>query len=258
MPPRLLRPARAAFLCACAAILSPALIACGGSDGASAGTPLADASKASTNDGLAAPTLTMPVSRFAVAQSDLGTAFIVDIPATLQLTAADYAKAPVFASVQEGLTLLKQWGYQGGYETGYTPEGRERAVLQGGFYSKIETHLFNDEDGAKKAFDRFSNYVKGTAGNQPQTAQPVGNQYVAFQRIEGKVPTSSVNAVSHYYLFRRGNLVAVVFTYGADGFMKIETAREMAFMVDQKALGKANAVEPTPTSNYTPAATPKK
>ena len=258
MPPRLLRPARAAFLCACAAILSPALIACGGSDGAAAGTPLADASKASTNDSLAAPTLTMPVSRFAVAQSDLGVAFIVDIPATLQLTAADYAKAPVFASVQEGLTLLKQWGYQGGYETGYTPEGRERAVLQGGFYSKIETHLFNDEDGAKKAFDRFSNYVKGTAGNQPQTAQPVGNQYVAFQRIEGKVPTSSVNAVSHYYLFRRGNLVAVVFTYGADGFMKIETAREMAFMVDQKALGKANAVEPTPTSNYTPAATPKK
>jgi len=200
----------------------------------------------------------MPVSRFAVAQSDLGSAFIVDIPATLQLTAADYAKAKVFASAQEGQTLLKQWGYQGGYETGYTPEGREKAVLQGGFYSKFETHLFEDQDGAKKAFDRFASYLKATSGNQVQTAEPVGNQYVAFQRIEGKVPSSSVNAVFHQYLFRRGNLVSAVLTYGADGFMKIDTAREMAYMVDQKALGKATAVEPTPTSNYTPAATPKK
>ncbi|MEP7216539.1 MAG: hypothetical protein ABI782_09830 [Anaerolineaceae bacterium] len=258
MPPRLLRPARAAFLCACAAILTPALVACSSSDGASAGTPSAASSKTSTNDNSAAPNLTMPVSRFAVAQADLGIDFIVDIPATLQLTAADYAKAPVFASPQEGETLLKQWGYQGGYETGYTPEGREKAVLQGGFYSKIETHLFADQDGAKKAFDRFSSYLKATPGNQPQTAEPVGNQHVAFQRIEGKVPTSSVNSVYHYYLFRRGNLVSVVFTYGADGFMKIDTAREMAYMVDQKALGKATAVEPTPTSNYTPAATPKK
>ena len=146
----------------------------------------------------------------------------------------------------------------GGYETGYTPEGREKAVLQGGFYSKFETHLFGDADGAKKAFDRFASYLKGTQGNQAVSALSVGNQSVAYQRIEGKVPNSSVNAVFHYLLFRRGNLVSVVFTYGAEGFMKIDSAHELAVMVDQKALGKSNAVEPTPTSNYTPPATPKK
>ena len=258
MPPRLPWHARAVLLCASAAIFAPLFLACGGDDDASAGTPSADPSPSAANDVSASPMLTMPVSRFAVSQSDLGTAFIVDIPATLRLTADDYAKAPVFASVQEGQTLLKQWAYQGGYETGYTPEGREKAVLQGGFYSKIETHLFHDQDGAKKAFDRFASYLKATPGNQAQTTLPVGNQYAAFQRIEGKVPNSSVSSVFHYLLFRRGNLVAVVFTYGADGFMKIGTARDLANMVDQKALGNANAVEPTPASNYTPPATPKK
>ena len=257
MPPRLPRPVRAALFCAFAAALTPVMVACGGSDGVAA-TTTADPSRSSTNDGSAAPTLAMPVSRFAVSQDDLGIDFIVDIPATLQLTADDYAKAPVFPSVQEGQSLLKQWGYLGGYETGYTPEGREKAVLQGGFYSKVETHLFNDAEGAKKAFERFSSYLKATPGNQPQTAQAVGNQSVAFQRIEGKVPNSSVSSVFHYFLFRRGNLVSVVFTYGADGFMKIDTARNMANMVDQKALGKTQAIEPTPSTNYTPLATPKK
>lgn len=256
MPPRLPRPVRALLFCVCAAIITPAMVACGGSDGASAGTPSSE--PASANDSTTSPTLAMPVSRFAVSQGDLGAAFLVDIPATLQLALDDYAKAPVFASAQEGQTLLKQWGYLGGYETGYTPEGREKAVLQGGFYSKIETHLFTSEDGAKKAFDRFYSYLKATQGNQALTAQPVGNQHAAFQRIEGKVPNSSVNSVYHYFLFRRGNLVAVVFTYGADGFMKIDTAHDLATMVDMKALGKANAVEPTATSNYTPPATPKK
>lgn len=258
MPPRLPRPVRAALFCACAALLTPAMVACGGSNDVAAGTASAEPSRSSTNDNSVSPALVMPVSRFAVAQTDLGTTFIVDIPATLRLTADDYAKAPVFSSVQEGQTLLKQWGYQGGYETGYTPEGREKAVLQGGFYSKIETHLFDDKEGAKKAFDRFASYLKATTGNQPLIAQPVGNQYAAFQRIEGKVPNSSVNSVFHYYLFRRGNLVSVVFTYGADGFMKIDTARDLAHMVDQKALGKTEALEPTPASNYTPAASPKK
>ncbi len=257
MPPRLPRPVRAAFLLACTAVLTTSLIACGGGDGAAA-TTAADPSRSSTNDSSPSPTLAMPVSRFSVSQDDLGANFLVDIPATLQLTAEDYAKAPVFASVAEGQSLLKQWGYLGGYETGYTPEGRERAVLQGGFYSKVETHLFNDAEGAKKCFDRFSAYLKATPGNQPQTAQAVGNQYAAFQRIEGKVPSSSVNSVFHYYLFRRGNLISVVFTYGADGFMKVDTARDMANLVDQKALGKLNAIEPTPSTNYTPLATPKK
>lgn len=256
MPSRLARRLRAPLLLTSALGLS-LLAACGGDDAAGAtdsGAPKAT----STNDSSTSPALTMPVSRFAVSQDDLGINFLVDIPATFNVTAEEYAKGSSFASPTDGMAMLKQWGYLGGYETGYTPEGREKAVLNGAYYSKVETHLFKDEDGAKKAFAYFEARLKGTTGTQSVSANAVGNQSAAFHRLSGKVPGSSVPASYHQYLFRRGNLVAAVLTYGADGFMKVETARELASLIDQKALGKANAVEPTPTSNYTPAAAPKK
>jgi hypothetical protein len=252
MPPRLAR-----HLLGACVLLLPLVAACGGDDDAapaSTGTPRA----LSTNDSTTSPTLAMPVSRFAISQDDLGIDFLVDIPATFNVTAEEYAKGSSFASAADGMAHLKQWGYLGGYETGYTPEGREKAVLNGAYYSKVETHLFKDEEGAKKAFAYFEARVKGTAGNQPVTALPVGNQWATYQRLSGKVPNSSVNAAYHQYLFRRGNLVAAVLTYGAEGFMKADIARELATLIDQKALGKANAVEPTPVSNYTPPATQKK
>lgn len=256
MPPRLARRLRAYALIACA-LLVPVIAACGG--GGDAASPETGATKAAaTNDSSTSPALTMPVSRFAVSQDDLGINFLVDIPATFNVTAEEYAKGSSFATPADGMALLKQWGYLGGYETGYTPEGREKAVLNGAYYSKVETHLFKDEEGAKKAFAYFEARLKATTGNQPSTASPVGNESAAFHRLSGKVPGSSVTAIYHQYLIRRGNLVAAVLTYGADGFMKIEAARELASIIDQKALGKANAVEPTPTSNYTPPATQKK
>lgn len=239
------------------AMTIPLLAGCGGDDTADAkGTTTPQ--QAPTNDNTASPKLDMPVSRFAVSQDDLGIDFIVDIPATFAVTAEEYAKGSSFSSQADGLAMLTEWGYRGGYETGYTPEGREKAVLNGGYYSKVETHLFKDEEGAKKAFTYLEARVKGISGNQAVTANPVGNQWAAFRRLSGKVPGTSVNAVYHQYLFRRGNLIAAVLTYGADGFIKAETSRELASMVDQKALGKKNAVEPTPTSNFTPAATQKK
>ncbi len=257
MPSRLARRLHVSALCAFALAI-PLLAACGGDDDDGGPTSPTGSPQATTNDNSTAPMLAMPVSRFSVTQEDLGILFLVDIPATFSETAEEYAKGPSFASQSDGMALLKQWGYLGGYETGYTPEGREKAVLNGGYYSKVESHLFKDEEGAKKAFAYFEARLKGTAGNQPVTATPVGNQWAAFQRLNGKVPGSSVSAVYHQYLFRRGNLVVAVLTYGADGFMKVEIARELATLVDQKALGKAEATEPTPTSNYTPPATQKK
>lgn len=254
---RLARQLRVYAFCA-SALTIPLLGGCGGDSGAGASAADTATPKAAANDSSASPRLDMPVSRFAVSQDDLGIDFIVDIPATFNVTTEEYAKGSSFASPADGAAMLKQWGYLGGYETGYTPEGREKAVLNGGYYSKVETHLFQDEEGAKKAFAYLEARVKGIAGNQPVPANPVGNQWAAFQRLSGKVPGSSVNAVYHQYLFRRGNLIGAVLTYGAEGFVKVETARQFATMVDQKALGKKNAVEPTPTSNYTPAATQKK
>ena len=82
----------------------------------------------------------------------------------------------------------------------------------------------------------------------------MANDSSSWQRVYGKVNNTSVNAVYHQYIFRRGNLVTILLTYGAEGFMKVDTACQLATIADAKAVGQKPAVEPTPTSNFTPPA----
>jgi hypothetical protein len=50
----------------------------------------------------------------------------------------------------------------------------------------------------------------------------------------------------------------VLLTRGAEPFMKIDTARNLALIIDQKALGLKEAIEPTPASNFkTPTPAPR-
>jgi hypothetical protein len=116
----------------------------------------------------------------------------------------------------------------------------------------VEIHLFKDEPGAKKAFEYFENRLKN--GAQSVNSTPVGNQSSAWKTVSGKVRSSQVDAAYHRIVFRRGNMVAVVLTYGADPFMKVDRVRALAQMVDEKALGQKATVEPTPTGNFTPPA----
>jgi hypothetical protein len=187
---------------------------------------------------------------YSISQDDLGPGYITDIPATFVLDVQNYGKTATFSSEQEGQDLLTKWGYLGGYETGYSPEGRDVAVLNGAYYIKVEVHLFKDETGAKKAFDYFENRLRQAQSAQPVTAAQLGNQSSAWRTVFGKVPNSSVDAAYHRIVFRRGNLVSVVLTYGADPFMKVDTVRSLAVMVDQKALGEKTATEPTPVSSF--------
>ena len=242
-------------LCACTLAL-PAFAACGGNgdaagDNASPTTAVANTPNGS-NSG-ASPTLDGPASKYSVSIEDLGVNWITDIPSTFVLNVDSYAPTRTFDSVDEGVRLLSEWGYQSGYETGYSPEGRDTAVLNGAFYIKVESHLFNDESGAMTAMAYFESKIKST-GASTVSAGAVGNQSAAYTATFGTIGKSRVNAVYHHVIFRRGNLVTVVLTKGAEGFMKVDAAREVALIADQKALGQKPAVEPTPTSNYTPAA----
>jgi hypothetical protein len=63
---------------------------------------------------------------------------------------------------------------------------------------------------------------------------------------EGLVGTSDVVAVFHRYVFRRGTVVTWVQTYGAEAYMTIDPAREVAVIIDDRILGNTEAAEPTP------------
>lgn len=250
----------ASVLCAVSVSL---VTACGGGDSVGAtvkdNTPSSGSAATLTgtpNDPGATPVMTMPVSRFALSLTDLGTAFITNVPDTYVLDIESYGKTRIFPTPEEGKTMLKQWGYQGGYETSFRPEGGDVAVLNGAYFVYVETHLFGSADSAKKAFEYFDAKLKVPGVTNVDAAQ-LGNQSTAVKALGGKIRNSSVDSIDHRFMFRRGNLVVVVRTLGADPFMKVEIVRDLAEMMDQKALGKATATEPTPTSNFTPSSGPK-
>jgi len=243
---------RTLAVCAIASLL-PLAAACG--DGA-ADTPAAAGKTPTvetTNPGVS-PRLDPPASKYVVRVEDLGTNWITDIPSTLTVDAAAYAQTAVFKSAGDGEKLLKDWGYQGGYQTGYSPEGRDTAVLNGAYYIRTECHLFAQEAGAKQAYDYFVKFAAGQPGMQPVSMARVGNQSASYVMTLGTIGKSSIAAVYHQVIFQRGNLVCVVLTKGAEPFMKVDAAREIALISDKKALGQLDAPVPTPTSNYTPAA----
>lgn len=238
----------------CAVILLGAIVACGGDDDStpepateSATAPTAAATSTSlvfTNTDLE-PDLSGPVSRFAISQSDLGQGYLTDVQGTFQLTAEDYAGTTLFETESEGLVTLAEWGYQEGYETGYQPEGRTQAVLNGSYYMSLEVHLFDSAEGAQAAYDFFIERLRTTSTNV--NAGPVGNQSSAWRRASGLVPGSSVEGTLHFIVTRRGNLLSVVQTWGADPFMKVDYALDLARLTDAKAVGDIATTEPTPT-----------
>jgi hypothetical protein len=192
------------------------------------------------------PVLSMPVSRFALSHDDIPAGYIVDLKATWVLNARNYGGTSAFPNAVEGENKLKSWGYLGGYETGYEPEQRQVAVLTGSYYVNVETHLFETVEGAKEAYAYFEKAVRDARSKPNQvTIKGLANDSSAWQRISDKVPNSDIDAVLHWFIFRRGNMIGVVKTYGAAPFMSADIARDLAVIIDEKALGARQAVEPT-------------
>lgn len=243
-------------------LMVPALVACGDDDDDS-GAPDATAGGTSTptttsaNPGTS-PMLDEPASKYAITVEDLvermGFVWITSLNSVYVLTVDNYAGTRTFPSENEGRSLLEQWGWKGGYETGYTPEGGDTAVLNGGYYVHQECHIFGSEDGAKEAYQWMVNRAQRVPGQDPVTLEPIGNESVAFVANVGNIGNSPVVATYHQVIFRRGNVVSIVVTKGSQGFMKVDTARDLSAITDGKALGQIPAVEPTPIANYTPPA----
>lgn len=245
-------------------LLVPALVACGGDDDDDAGTANPTAGSTSTPTTTAAenpgtsPVLDAPASKYAITVEDLvermGFVWITSLNSVYVLTMENYAGTRAFSSENEGRTLLEEWGWQGGYETGYSPEGYDTAVLNGGYYVHQECHIFESEAGAKAAYAWMVNRAQRVPGQDPISVDPIGNESAAFVANFGTIGNSPVVATYHQVIFRRGNIVSIVVTKGSQGFMKADTARTLSAITDGKALGQIPAIEPTPIANYTPPA----
>jgi hypothetical protein len=225
-------------------------VACGGGDDDDdAGAPTAATATPFPNDTSDSPALDMPASRYSISQDDLGPGYITDIQYTWILNADSYGRTKTFPSAEEGWRLLGEWGYLGGFETSYSPEGYTRAVLAGAYNIAVETHLFQSEEGAMQAYSYFKDRLSQSVSD-PVTAYSLGNEssaWLAVDREEG-IGGTSVAAELHRYLFRRGNLLAMVVTWGAEPFMDVTPVYQLAHVVDSKATGRTAAVEPTPVS----------
>lgn len=254
---------------ASAVLLSIAVAAaCGDGDGAATARPTTPGASptgpVSNRDRSTEKVVPGPASRYSVLLQDLPRGqYLTDIPNTYVLAlecqtesnqCTTYARSAAFDSVDAGKALLKQWEYAGGYETSILPEGYETAVLNGAYYIIVESHLFKSVDGAKLAFEYFKKRIDGNRAATAEAEPPVGNQAAAWSAVGAPIRPSNIPAVSHWVLFRRGNMVAVTKTIGAQGFMTTQQATILAELVDDKALGVKDAIEPTPTSNFTPPA----
>jgi hypothetical protein len=234
-------------------LLSAAACGGGGDDdgGDDDGGPAAPEATVSPfpNDNSRSPLLEMPASRFSISQDDLGPGYITDIEFTWNLDGDSYGRTKTFPSPEEGWRLLNEWGYLGGYETSYSPEGYARAVLEGAYNVAVETHLFSTEEGAKAAYQYFKDRLSESI-SRPVSAFELGNESSAWLAVDTSqgIAGSSVAAELHRYLLRRGNLLAMVVTYGAEPFMDVAPVYRLAHIVDAKAIGELEAVEPTPVS----------
>ena len=232
-----------------AALVALSLVSCGDDapspTSEAAGGPTATPT-AAANDASFAPQLDGPATKYTLLHEDLGPGYLTDVQGTFVLDAASYGATAAFDDAEQGRRTLEEWGYIGGFETGYIPEQRETAVLNGGYYINIESHLFEDEAGARAAFEYFADRIDSSPAERV-SAPPLGNESAAWRLVSGRVPSSTVEAVFHRYLFRRGNLVVIVATWGAEPLMSIEHAFELARIVDEKALGLRPVTEPTPS-----------
>jgi hypothetical protein len=157
-----------------------------------------------------------------------------------------------FVNSKQGQDKGKEWDFQEGFTVAFDPAGLLSAVVQGSFYITVQTYLFSTTDGAELAYKQFESFYKGTPGIDPQPTKGLGQHSSGWRAVQGKLGSSGVDAVFHRFVYQRGNMVAQVETLGGLPFMTIDFAREVAVIIDSRALGQRPAPIPTPAGVPTP------
>lgn len=226
------------------------LAACGGNDDDANG--VRPPSTGGTADG---PELISegPPSRYIPFVEELRGNFDVPPPEVFGIAPATWGLTGPFDTPQEGETMADEWGYVGGHNVQFNPDGLLAGVLQGGYYITVQVHIFDAVDGAEKAFEAYETRSDSLPGSATVSTPALANESAAYEYTEGTVGSTDTVAVYHRFIFRRGNTVVSVLTYGAQPFMTIDPARDVAVMIDNRILGETGALEPTPIPTTLPA-----
>jgi hypothetical protein len=171
---------------------------------------------------------------------------------TFSLSALGFATNGYFPNAQAGETQAEAWGYKDGYQSSFEPDGQLAGLLQGRYYIQVESYLFNTVDGAAQAYAHIDGVTRSQTKSIEQVTNGLANESSAWKTIAGKVGSSELNMVYYRFIFRRGNLVTVVQTNGAEPYMTVDRARDLAVVVDEKARGNLPAPTPTPAKTGTP------
>ena len=211
-------------------------------------TPSAKSGGTSTGGTEGGPETTskMPASRFSPAREELPGVYSVNVPETFTQNISTFASSYLFSSNQQGQDLGTKWRIIDGFKALYDPDGLAAGVAQGKYYISIEVYLFEVTSGAVDAYDYMDKLFSGRAGTDRQDAKGLGNKSAGYKIIQGTVGTSDIPQAYHRFMFRRGNVVAVVQTTGGAPTMTIDKARDIAVIIDDRILGKRDATEPTP------------
>lgn len=246
--------------------------ACGGGSGGESGLPSADsmetatsaAATATTNSAAAVPTTTrppstggtaggqepilkIPAAAYSIDNDDLMDGeYKVNPPETYIVNAPRFALLGQFQSGQVATSAIEQWGFLEGWNVQFDPVGQLSAVVDGGYYLTAASYLFETTEGAIAAYDSFGAQYSRVSSSQQVDAPQLGNASAGFSLESGVVGRSNLPNVYHRFLFRRGNMVAVVQVNGAGPYVSMDIARDYAVIIDDKALGKRPANLPTP------------
>jgi hypothetical protein len=199
------------------------------------------------------PVLSGPATRYAASQAEAGPS-LQGVPDESFTTTPDiFADAEVgpFKDSDEGKARAAEWGYKEGYIGILQPDGLLAGVVQGRYYVRMEVHLFNSVNGAVAAYAWYDNLYTSLGAQKVATTR-LANQSQGWKSIQGKVEGTDMDRVYHRFIFRRGNMVAIVQTVGADTFMSIDPARDIAVIMDDRALGNRAAPTPTPSGGQLP------
>lgn len=196
------------------------------------------------------PTLPGPASAYAPSLDEVPPGYDINTRSTYGLTPLQFAadNSRLFGSIEEGERTVQEWGFDSGFRAEFWPIGQLAEVVTGPPIYTVDVYLFGTTAGARQAFAKFEEQYNALSKSTPvPDAKPLANQSGAWSYPEGKVGVSDVDAVYHRFIFRRGNIVVVSQTLGGVPFMNIDKAREMARIVDDRALGDRPATLPTPT-----------
>jgi hypothetical protein len=196
--------------------------------------------------GGANPTVPGPASKYSPSLKELPGIFTVNVPDTFTQNISTFSSSYLFTSAQQGQDLATQWKIIDGFKASYEPDGLAAGVVKGGYFVDTEVYLFQDTAGAADAYTYLADFFSRGAGAQKEDAKGLGNASAGYSIIQGTVGNTDVAQVFHSFVFRRGNVVAIVRTQGAQPRMTIDRARDVAVIIDDRILGNRAATAPTP------------